>query len=181
MTPWAAAFQAPLSSTISWSLLKFISMESVMQSNHPIICHSFSFCLQPSLASGSFSTSQLCIRWPMYWSFSFSNSHSNEYLRLIFFRIDWFDLAVQGTLKSLLQNHLLQTRSLKTSVLLCSAFFMVQLSCPYMTTENTIVLTVWTLVGKVMSLLFNTLSRFVITFLPRRKHGSISCCSHHLQ
>ena len=127
-------------------------------------------------ASGSFLVSQLCIRWPKYWSFSFSSSPSNEYLGLIFFRIDWFDIAVQRTLKGLLQHH-----SLKTSVLLCSAFFIVQLSRPYMTTGKTIALTRRTFVGKVMSLLFNTLSGFVLTFLPRSKYRLISCCSHRLQ
>ena len=112
----------------------------------------------------------LPIRWPKYWSFSFSNSPSNEYSGLISFRIDWFDLlAVQGTLKSLLQYH-----SSKASVLQCSAFFMVQLSHLYMTTGKTIALTIWTFVGKVMSLLFNMLSRFVIAFLPRSKRLLIS-------
>ena len=106
------------------------------------------------------------IRWPKYWSFSFSISPSSEYSGLISFRIDWFDLlAVQGTLKRLLQHH-----SLKVSVLWCSAFIMVQLSHPYMTTGKTVALTIQTFVGKVMSLLFNTLSRFVIAFLPRSKH-----------
>ena len=109
--------------------------------------------------------SVLCIRWPKYWGFSFSISLSNEYSRLIFFRIDWFDLlAVQGTLKSLLQHH-----SSKASILQCSAFFIVQLSHSYMTTGKTVALTRWTFVGKVMSLLFNMLSRLVIAFLPRSK------------
>ena len=107
----------------------------------------------------------LQIRWPEYWSFSFSISPSNEYSGLIFFRMDWLDLlAVQGTLKSLLQHH-----SSKASILLCSAFFIVQLSHPYMATGKTITLTRWTFVGKVMSLLFNMLSRLVIAFLPRSK------------
>ena len=110
------------------------------------------------------------LRWPKYWSFSFSISPSNEYPGLISFRMDWLDLiAVQGTLKSLLQHH-----SSKPSILQCSAFFIVQLSHPYMTTGKTIALTRWTLVGKVMSLLFNVLSRLVITFLPRSKHLLIS-------
>ena len=114
--------------------------------------------------------SQLCIRWPKYWSFTFSNSPFNEYSRLIFFRIDWLDLlAVQGTLRSLLQHH-----SSKASILRCSAFFMVQLPHPYMTTGKTIALTRRTFVGKIMSLLFNMLSRLVITFLPRSKHLLIS-------
>ena len=114
--------------------------------------------------------SVLYIRWPKYWSFSFSISPCNKYSRLISFRIDWLDLlAVQGTLKSLLQRH-----SLKASILRCPAFFIVQLSNPYMTTGKTIALTRWTFVGKVMSLLLNMLSRLVITFLPRSKHLLIS-------
>ena len=114
--------------------------------------------------------SVLCIRWPKYWRFSFSISPSNEYSGLISFRIDWFDLlAIQGTLKSLLQHH-----NSKASILWHSAFFTVQLSHPYMTTEETIALTRQTFVGKVMSLLFNMLSRLVITFLPRSKHLLIS-------
>ena len=117
--------------------------------------------------------SVLCIRWTKYWSFNFSISLSNEYLGLISFRMDWLDLlAVQGTLKSLLQLH-----SSKASILLCSAFFIVQLSHPYMTTRKTIALTRWTFVGKVMSLLFNKLSRLVITFLPRSKRLLISWLS----
>ena len=114
--------------------------------------------------------SLLCIRWPKYWSFSFSISPSNEHSGLISFRVDWFDLlAVQGTLKSFFQH-----RSSKASILQCSAFFSVQLSHPYMTTGKTIVLTRQTFVGKVMSLLFNMLSRLVIAFLPRSKHLLIS-------
>ena len=114
--------------------------------------------------------SVLCIRWPKYWSFSFSISPSNEYLGLISFRMDWLDLpAIQGTLKSLLQHH-----SLKASILQHSAFFIVQLSHPYMTTGKTITLTRWIFIGKVMSLLFNMLSRLVITFLPMSKHLLIS-------
>ena len=114
--------------------------------------------------------SHLHIRWPKYWSFSFSISHSNEYSGLISFRIDWFDLvAAQETLRSLLQNH-----SSKVSILWCSVFFIVQLSHPYMTTGKTIALTRWTFVSKLMSLLFNMLSRLVITFLPRSKHLLIS-------
>ena len=114
--------------------------------------------------------SALRIRWPKYWSFSLSISPSNEYSGLISFRIDWLDLlAVQGTLKSLLQHH-----SSKASVLQCSAFFIVQLSYPYMTTGKTIALTRWDFVGKAMSLIFNMLSRLVITFLPRSKHLLIS-------
>ena len=136
---------------------------------HPTISSSaipFSSCLQSFPASGSFSNeSVLRIRWPKYLSFSFSISPSNEYSGLIFFRIDWFDLlAVQGTLKSLLQHH-----SSKASVLQCSAFFMVQLSHPYMTTRKSITLTRWTFVAKVMSLLFNMLPSFVIAFSPSSK------------
>ena len=127
----------------------------------------FSSCLQTFPASGSFFSNEsvLCIRWPKYWSFSFSVSPSKECSGLIPFRIDWFDLlAVQGTLKSLLQHH-----SSKASILQCSAFFIVQLSHPCMTTGKTIALTIRTFVGKVMSLLFNMLSRFVIVFLPKSK------------
>ena len=140
---------------------------------HPTISSSvipFSFCPQSLPASGSFPMSQLCMRWTKYWSFSFSISPSNEHPGLISFRVDWLDLlAVQGTLKSLLQHH-----STKVSILQCSAFFTVQLSHPYMTTGKTIGLTRQTLVGKVMSLLLNMLSRLVITFLPRSKHLLIS-------
>ena len=123
----------------------------------------------PSIRAFS-NESTLHIRWPKYWSFNFTISPSSEYSGLISFRIDWFDLlAVQGTLKSFLQYH-----SLKASILQCSAFFMVQLSHPYMTTGKTTALTIWTFVGKVMSLLFNTLCRFVIAFLPKSKHLLIS-------
>ena len=124
-----------------------------------------SSCLQSCPASGSLPMSVLWIRWPKYWSFSFSISPSNEYSGLISFRMDWLDLlAVQGTLKSLLQH-----RSSKASVLQCSTFFIVQLSHPYMTTGKTIALTRWTFVGQVMSLLFNMLSRLVRDFLPRSR------------
>ena len=138
---------------------------------HPTISSSvvpFSSCLQPFPASESFSNeSALHIRWPKYWSFNFSFNSSREYSGLIFFRMDWLDLlAVQGTLKSLLHQHI--------SITWHSAFFVVQLSHPYMTTGKTIALTIWTFVGKVMSLLFNMLSRFVIAFLPRSKHILIS-------
>ena len=137
---------------------------------HPTISSSvipFSSCLQSFPAPGSFPMSQvLHIRWPKYWSFSFSISPSIEYSGLISFRMDWLDLlAVQGTLKSLLQHH-----SSKASVLRRSAFFIVQLSHPYMTTGKTIALTRWTFVVKVMSLLFNRLPRLVIAFFPRSKH-----------
>ena len=154
MTPWAAACQASLSITNSQSLLKLMSIKSVMPSNHLILCHPL--LLLPSIFPSIrvfCSESVLRIRWPKYWSFSFSISPSNEYSGLISFRIDWFDLAVQGTLKSLLQHH-----SSKASILQLSAFFIVQLSHPYMTTGKTIALTRRIFVGKVMSLLFNMLS-----------------------
>ena len=138
-----------------------MSIESVMPLNHLILCRPL--LLLPSIFASIrvFSKeSALCIRWPKYWSFSFSISPSNEHPGLIFFRMDWLDLlGVQGTLKSLLQHH-----SSKASILRRSAFFIVQLSHPYMTTEETIALTRWTFVGKVMSLLFNMLFRLVITF-----------------
>ena len=169
--PWTAAHQASLSRTNSRSLLKLKSIKSVMPSNPLILCHPLLLQLSifPSIRVFS-NESILCIRWPKYWSFSFSISPSNEYLGLIPFRIDWFDLlAVQGTLKSLLQHH-----SLKASILQCSAFFMVQLSHPYMTTEKTITSTRRTFVGRVMSLLFNMLSRLVMAFLPKSKRLLIS-------
>ena len=138
-----------------------VCSNSVMPSNHLILCHPFSSCLQSFPAAGSFAMSRLCIKWPKYWSFSISTF--NEYSGLISFRIDWFDLlAVQRTLKSLLQHH-----GQKASTLRCSAFFRVQLSHLYMTTGKTFALTRWTFVSEVMSLLFNMLSRFVIPFLPR--------------
>ena len=159
------------------SFLKYISFESVMLSNYLILC--CPLLLLPSIFPRIrvFSKeSVLCFRWPKYWNFSFSISSSNEYSGLISFRIDWFDLlAVQGTLKSLLLHH-----SSKASILWHSAFFMVQLSHPYMTTGKTIALTRWTFIGKVMSLLFNTLSRFARTFLPRSVFEFHSC-SHCLQ
>ena len=162
----AIACQASLSITISWSLLKLMSIELVMPPNHLILCHPLLLLplIFPSIRVFS-SDSVLHIRWSKYWSFSFSISPSNEYSRLISFRMDWLDLlAVQGTLKSLLQHH-----SSKAPVLQCSAVFIVQLSHPYITTGKTIILTRWTFVSKVMSLLFNMLSRLVITFLPRSK------------
>ena len=169
-TPWTAAHQASLSVAISQRLLKLMSIESVMPSNHLLLC-------RPLLPPSTFPSirvfskeSVLHIGWPKYWSFSFSISPSNEYSGLISFRIDWLDLlAVQGTLKSLLQYH-----SSKASILQRSAFFIVQLSHPYMTTGKTIALTIWTFVGKVISLLFNMLSRFVIAFLQRSKPLLIS-------
>ena len=140
---WNVALQASLSFAISWSLLKFLCIESVMLSNHLILCCPFLFCLQSLPGSGSSNESALLIRWPEYWSFGCSISPSNEYSGLISFRMDWFDLlAVQGTLKSL-QHH-----NSKATILQCSAFFMVQLSHPYMTTEKTIALTIWTLLPK---------------------------------
>ena len=155
-TPWTAARQASLSITNSQSLLKLMSIELVMPSNHLILCRPLLLLPSTFPSIRVFSNeSVLSIRWPKYWSFSFSISLSNEYSGLISFRTDWFDLlAVQGTLKSLLQHH-----SSKTSILQRSAFFTVQLSHPYMTTGKTIALTRWTFVGKIMSLLFNMLSR----------------------
>ena len=148
VTPWTAALQASLSSTISWSLLKLMSTESVMRSNHLILCHPF--LLLPSIFPRIrvFSNeSALRTRWPKYWSFSFNISPSNEHPGLISFRMDWLDfLAVQGTLKSLLQHH-----SSRASILRYSAFFTVQLSHPYMTTGKTIALTRRTFVGKVIN------------------------------
>ena len=150
----------------SWSLLKLMSIQLMMPPNHLILCHPLLLLssIFPSIRVFS-NESVLSIRWPKYWSFSFSISPSNEYLGLNSFRIDWFDLlAIQGTLKSLLQYH-----SIKASTLRCSAFFTVLLSHPYMTTRETIVLTRWTFVGKVISLIFNMLSKLVIAFLPRSK------------
>ena len=148
------------------SLLKLMSIESVMPSNHLILCHPL--LLLPSIFPNIrvFSNeSVLRIRWPKYWSFSFSISPSSEYSALISFRMDWLDLlAVQGTLRSLFQHH-----SSKASILRCSAFFIVQLSHPYMTAGKTIALTRWTFVSEVMSLLFSILSTLVMAFLPRSK------------
>ena len=164
-TPWTAACQASLSITNSQSLLKLMSIESVMPSNHLILC---SLVLPPSIMPsirGFSNESVLCIRWPNYWYFSFSISPSNEYSELISFRTDWLDLlAVQGTLKRLLQHH-----SSKASILQCSTFFTVQLSHTYMTTGKIIALTRRNFVVKVMSLFFNMLSRVIIPFLPRSK------------
>ena len=142
-----------------------------MPSSHLILCHPFVLPPIPLSIRVFSNDSALCMRWPKYWSFSFSISPSNEHPRLIFFRMGWLDLLeVQGTLKSLLQNH-----SSKASILQCSAFFIVQLSHPYMTAGKTIALTRWTFVVKVMSLLFNMLSSLVITFLPKSKCLLISC------
>ena len=170
-TSWTWAHQASLSITNSQNLPKLISIELVMSANHLILCHLL--LLLPSIFPSTrvFSDeSALLITWPKYWSYSFNISPSNEHSGLISFRMDWLNLlAVQGTLKSLLQHH-----SSKASIFWCSAFFIVQLSHPYMTTGKTIALTRWTFVGKVMSKLFNMLSRFFITFLPRSKRLLIS-------
>ena len=168
-TPRTAACQASLSIINSWSLLKLMSIELLMSSNHLILCHPLLLLpsIFPSIRVFS-NESVLCIRWPEYWSFSFSISPSNEDSGLTSFRMDWLDLlAVQGTLKILLQQH-----SSKPSILWCSAFFMVQLSHPYMTTGKAIALTRRTFVSKVISLLFYMLSRLVIAFLPRSKQAA---------
>ena len=169
--PWIAARKASMSITNSRSSLKITSIESVMPSSHLILCHPLLLLppIPPSITVFS-SESTLCMRWPKYWSFSFGIIPSKEHPELISFRMDWLDLlAVQGTLNSLLQHH-----SSKPSVLQCSAFFIVQLSHPYMTTGKHKALTRWDFVGKVMSLLFNVLSRLVIAFLPRSKRLLIS-------
>ena len=166
VTPWTTAYQASVSCPISQRLLKFMSIELVMPSNHLILC--CPLLLLPSVFPSIrvfFNRSALRIRWPKYWSFSISISPSNEYSSLIYFSIDWFDLlALQGSLKCLLQHNL------KASNRWCSVFFMVQLSQLDMNTGKTIALTRWTFVSKMTSLLFNTLSRFVIAFLPRSKY-----------
>ena len=160
MTPWTAARQASLFITNSWSLFKLMSIESVMPSNYLILC--CPLLLPPSIFPSIrvFSNeSVLHIRWQKYWSFNFSISPSNEHPGLMSFRMDWLDLlAVQGTLKSLLQHH-----SSKASVLRLSVFFIIQLSHLHMTTGKTVALTRQTFVGTVMSLLFNMLSRFGVT------------------
>ena len=169
--PQISACQASLSISNSRSLPKPMSIESVMPSNHLILCRPLLLLppIPPSLRVFS-NESTLCMRWPKYWSFSFSISPSNEQPGLISFRMDWLDLlAVQGTVKSLLQHH-----SSKASIFQRSAFFSVQLSHPYVTTGKTIALKRRTFVGKVMSLLFNMLSRLVITFLSRSKRVLIS-------
>ena len=167
VTPWIAARRTSLSITNSRSLLRLMSIESVVPSSHLILCCPF-LLLSPIPPSIRVFSNELTLRmrWPKYWSFSFSISPSNEHPGLIFFIMDWLDLlAVQGTLKSLFQHH-----NSKASIFRHSAFFTAQLSHPYMT----IALTRQTFVGKVMSLLFNMLSRLVITFLPRSKHLLIS-------
>ena len=176
--PWTAAHQASLSTTNSWSLFKLMSIKSLIPPTHLILCHLLLLLpsVFPSIRVFS-NESVLHIRWPKCWSFSFSISPSNEYSGLISFRIEWFDLlTVHGTLKSLLQHH-----SSKASILRCSAFFMVQLSCPYMTTRKTVALTRQTFVSRVMSLLFNMLSRLVIALLSRSKHhnfmAAVTICS----
>ena len=173
MAPWTAARQASLSFTIYQSLLKLMSIESVMPSNHLILCHPL---LLPSISPSTrlFSNkSAILISWPKYWSFNISPS--NDYLGLVSFRIDWFDLlAVQETLKSVLQKHSSKALSLQHST-----FFLVQLSHPYNYWKN-YSLDYMDLCGDVMSLLFNTLSRLVIAFLPRSKHLLICGCSHRL-
>ena len=170
-TPWTAACQASLSFIVSQSLFKLMSIESVMSSNHLILCcplHLLS-SIFPSIRVFS-NESVLPTRWPKYWNFSLIISPLKEYSGLISFRIDWFDLlAVQGSLKSLLQHH-----SLKTSILQHWAFFVVQHTHLYMTTGKNIALTIQTFVGNVLSLLFNMFSRFVMPFLPRSKHLLIS-------
>ena len=166
MTPWTAACQASLSITNSWSMLRLMSIESVMPSNHLILNHTLLLLpsILPSIRIFS-NESVLHVRWPKYWSFSFNISTSNEYSGLISLRIDWCDLlAVQEILKSLLQHC-----NSKASILCHSAFFIVKLSHPYMTTGKTTALTRQTFVGKVMSLLFDMFSRLVIVFLPRNK------------
>ena len=171
VTPWTTAHKGSLSMTNSQSPPKPVSIELVMPSNHLILCRPLLLLppIFPSIRVFS-NESYLHIRWPKYWSFSFNISPSNEHPGLISFKMNLLDLvAVQGTLKSLLQHH-----SSKSSILQHSAFFIVQLSHPYMTTGKTIALARRTFVGKVMSLPFNMLSRLVITFLPRSKHLLIS-------
>ena len=170
-TPWTTACQASLSITNSRSQPKLMSFESVMTSNHLILCRPLLLLPSnfPSIRVFS-NESALFMRWPKYWSFSLNISPSNEHPRLISFRMNWLDLlAVQGILKSLLQHH-----SSEASILWCSAIFIVQFSHPYMTTGKTIALMRRTFIGKVMSLLFNMLSSLIITFLPRSKRLLIS-------
>ena len=172
-TLWTITHQVPLSSNVS-EFPQVMSTELVMLSNHVILC--CPLLLLPSIfpsIRGFSNETVLCIRWPKYESFRISPS--NEYSGLISFKIHWIDLAVQETLKSLLQHH-----SSKASFLQCSALFMVQLSHPYMTIGKTISLTIWTFVDKVIFLLFNTLSRFVTAFLPRSKRFWFRGCSHRL-
>ena len=175
--PWIAARQASLSITNSWSSLRLTSIESVMPSSHLILCRPLLLLppVPPSIRVFS-KESTLCMRWPKDWSFSFSIIPSKEIPGLISFRMDWLDLlAVQGTLKSLLQHH-----SSKASILQHSAFLTVQLSNPYMTTGKTVALTRRTFVAKVMSVLFNMLSRLVITFLPRKIYSHIDFLNYRV-
>ena len=170
-TPWMATRQASLSITNSWGSLKLMSIESVMPSSHLILCRPLLLLppIPPSIRVFS-NESALRMRWPKYWSYSFSIIPSKEHPGLISFRMDWLDLhAVQGTLKSLHQHH-----SSKASVIQHSAFFIVQFSHAHMTTGKIVALTGWTFVSKIMSLLFNMLSMLVIVFLPRSKHLLIS-------
>ena len=178
LIPWIAAHQTSLSITNSQSSPKLMSIESVIPSSHFILCCSLFFLplIPPSIRVFP-NELTLRMRWPKFWSFSFSVNPSNEHPGLISFRMDWLDLfTVQGTLKSLLQHY-----SSKASILWCSAFFTVQLSHPYMTTRKTIALTRWTFVGKVMSPLLNMLSRLVITFLPRSKHHKVGQIKFNLK
>jgi len=177
VTPWTAAYQAALSFTVSQSLLKLTShwVGDAIQPSHPLWPHSPP-ALNLSQHQGLSSEPAHHIRWPKYWSFSFSINPSSEYSGVISFRIDLFDLDRLGTLKSLLQY-----RNSKASILWLSAFFMVQLSHPYMTTGKNTAFTIQNFVGKVTSLLFNMLSRFVIAFLSRSKYISCCGCSHHPQ
>ena len=171
VTPWTAACQASLSFTVSQILHRFMSIEPMMPSNHLLLCCPL-LILPPifPLIRVISNESALHITWPKYWRFSFCISPSNEYSGLISFRIDWFDLlTAQGTLMSLLQHH-----SLKALILQCSAFFMFQLSYPYMIIGKNIALAMWTFVNKVMSLLFNVLSRFVTAFLSRSSISRVS-------
>ena len=164
--PWTVAHQASLSITNSRTLLKLMSIESVKPLTHLILCCPL-LLLPSNFPSIRIFSNELVLhmRWPKYWSFSFSISPSSEYSELISFSMDWLDLhTVQGTLKSLLQHH-----SSNTSILQCSAFYIAQISHPYMTTEKTIALTIQTFVGKMLSLLFDMLSRLVIVYLPRSK------------
>ena len=171
LQPMDCSSWTSMSFTISWSLLKLLFIELVMPPNHPVLCHPL-FLLPSIFPSNRVFSSELAyhITWSKYWGFSFSVSPSNEYLGLISFRIDWFDLlAFQGTLKSFLQYY-----SSKASIFQCSAIFMIQLSNPHMTSGKFIALTILTFVGKIMSLLLNMLSSLVIAFLPRSKHLLIS-------
>ena len=177
-TPWTAAWQASLSSTISQGLHKFMSTESVILSNHLIFCHLLYLfpSIFPSIMVFS-NESALRIRWPKYLSFTFNISPSNEHPGLISFRMDWLDLlASQGTLKGLLQHY-----NSKASILQHSAFFTVQLSYLHMTTGKTTALAIQNFVSKLMSLHFNMLCRFVIAFLPKTSIFYFHCCSHYLQ